>query len=306
MIKFSMNRVVLLFMLLVLSSYQLLQAQELNCTVQVNAPQVQGQDKQVFETLKKEITEFMNNTKWTGDQFLNQERIECSIMITVTEHNMSDEFTAAIQVQTRRPVYKSSYNSTLINFNDENFSFKYVEFEPLDFNEQTFTSTLTSALAFYANIIIGLDYDSFGPSAGAPYFQKAQNIVTNAQMAKEKGWKAFEGTRNRYWLAENLNNVQMKGMHDVYYAFHRSGLDQMHMNVVEGRAAIMEALGTLRKVNMEKPGSLIIQTFFAAKADEFVNIFSEANADEKSRAYTLLNELDPTNINKYQKLTGGK
>lgn len=293
----------LFFMLCGLSA---MKAQELNCTVQVNAPQVQGQDKQVFETLKKEITEFMNNTKWTQDQFLNQERIECSIMITVTEHSMSDDFTASLQVQTRRPVYKSSYNSTLINFNDENFSFKYVEFEPLEFNEQTFTSTLTSALAFYANIIIGLDYDSYGSSAGAPYFQKAQNIVTNAQMAKEKGWKAFEGTRNRYWLAENLNNVQMKDIHNVFYIYHRTGLDMMQQNMVEGRTAIMESLGILRKVNMAKPGSLIVQTFFAAKADEFVNIFSEANTDEKARAFNLLNEMDPTNINKYQKLTGGK
>ncbi len=297
---------VTLLILFLLCGLSAMKAQELNCTVQVNAPQVQGQDKQVFETLKKEITEFMNNTKWTQDQFLNQERIECSIMITVTEHSMSDDFTASLQVQTRRPVYKSSYNSTLINFNDENFSFKYVEFEPLEFNEQTFTSTLTSALAFYANIIIGLDYDSYGSFAGAPYFQKAQNIVTNAQMAKEKGWKAFEGTRNRYWLAENLNNVQIKDIHDVFYIYHRSGLDIMQQNMVEGRTAIMESLGILRKVNMAKPNSLILQTFFAAKADELVNIFSEANSDEKSRAFNLLNEMDPTNINKYQKLTGGK
>ena len=268
---------VTLLILFLLCGLSAMKAQELNCTVQVNAPQVQGQDKQVFETLKKEITEFMNNTKWTQDQFLNQERIECSIMITVTEHSMSDDFTASLQVQTRRPVYKSSYNSTL-----------------------------TSALAFYANIIIGLDYDSYGSFAGAPYFQKAQNIVTNAQMAKEKGWKAFEGTRNRYWLAENLNNVQIKDIHDVFYIYHRSGLDIMQQNMVEGRTAIMESLGILRKVNMAKPNSLILQTFFAAKADELVNIFSEANSDEKSRAFNLLNEMDPTNINKYQKLTGGK
>jgi hypothetical protein len=281
-------------------------AQELNCTVQVAAPQVQGTDRQVFETLRKEITEFMNNTKWTSDQFLNQERIECSILITVSDRIGSDEFKASIQVQTRRPVYKTSYNSTLFNFNDENFTFKYVEYEPLEFNEQTFISTLTSALAFYAYIIIGLDYDSFSPRGGEPYFQKAMNIVNNATVAKEKGWKAFEGTRNRYWIAENLTNVQMRAMHDIYYDYHRMGLDIMEEKLPEGRLQILESLEALRKLNQEKPGTVIMQTFFAAKADEFVNIFSEAPPVEKARVYNFLNELDPTNITKYQKLTGGR
>ena len=300
------NKTLIIFSFLFLLSSGLLEAQELNCAVQVLTPQIQGSDKQVFETLKKEIVEFMNNRKWTSDPFLLQERIECSLMITVSERPSTDEFKAIIQVQTRRPVYKSTYFSPLINFNDQDFSFHYVEFSPLEFNEQTFLSTLTSTLAFYAYMIIGLDYDSFGNNAGAPFFQKALAIVNNAQNAPEKGWRAFESTRNRYWLVENMTNVQMKAMHDIYYKFHRLGLDGMSENMVNGRAEVMESLELLQKMNQEKPSTLIMQTFFAAKADELVNIFSEAPPEEKNRVFTLLNDLDPTNITKYQKLTSGK
>ena len=237
----------LLFLLLALFIIKPAFTQELNCNVQVLAPQIQGSDKQVFETLKKEITEFLNNRKWTSDQFLVQERIECSMLITVSDRPNSDEFKATVQVQTRRPIYGSSYNSTLINFNDQDFSFRYIEFEPLDFTDQTFISTLTSTLAFYAYIIIGLDYDSFALNAGTPYFQKANNIVNVAQAAKEKGWKAFEGNRNRYWMAENLINPQLNDMHTVYYNYHRLGMDLMAEKVADGRKVILESLKLLKK-----------------------------------------------------------
>ncbi len=297
------NRIQSVFILMfLLVSFSEVKAQAIFCNVQVISPSIQNSDKQVFETLQKEITEFMNNRIWTNEQFLNQERIECSFLINISERPNTDEFIATIQVQARRPVYKSSYYTNLINFLDENFTFKYVEFEPIDFNEQSYTNTLSSTLAYYANIILGMDYDTFSPNGGEPFFIKAQNIVSNAQVAKEGGWKAFEGTKNRYWLVENLLNPQLKGMHEVYYKYHRLGLDVMSENMTGGRTQIFESLKMLQSINNSKSGTLVMQLFFTAKSDEIINVFSEAFPDEKSGVYNVLNQTDPGNMIKYQKL----
>jgi len=292
----------LLFLFLLSIFSNCLFAQELNCTVKVLSPAIQGTEKSVFETLETAIKEFMNNTRWTNDNFKQDERIECNITINVTRRISVDEFEANIIVQSRRPVYKSSYNTNLINYQDNDFTFKYTPFQPFEFNENTFINNLTSTLGYYAYIFIGLDYDTFSPDGGTPYYQKAQTIVNNAQNASEKGWKAFEGSKNRYWLAENLANSNFKGVRSCLYNYHRMGLDMMTNDVELARKNIADALEGLQKVHNMQMGSFLMQIFFLAKADEIVNIFSVATPDVKNKLVPLLNTIDPGNVTKYEKL----
>ena len=256
-------------------------AQELNCTVQILAPQLQNPaDKKILETLKQSVFEFMNNRKWTNDVFKQEERIECSMVITISDKK-TDNFSGTMLVQVRRPVYKSSYNSLIMNVLDKNVAFTYVEYQPLEFSESSFISNLTSVLAYYANMIIATDYDSFSMEGGTPYYQKAQNIVSNSQSAAEPGWKSSESsTQNRYWLIENILNSTFKPMRECVYKYHRSGLDAMAEDVTSGRAAILQALLLLKKVHDMKPSSYNMQVFFLAKVDEVVNLFSQAEPAE--------------------------
>ncbi|MCC6251805.1 MAG: DUF4835 family protein [Bacteroidia bacterium] len=277
-------------------------AQELNCSVKVLSPAIQGTDKNIFETLETSIKEFMNNTRWTNDNFKEEERIECNLTINVTKRNSVDEFEANIIVQSRRPVYKSSYFSNLINYQDNDFAFKYTPFQPFEFNENTYTNNLTSVLAFYAYIIIGLDYDSFSPEGGTPFYQKAQTIVNNAQNAPDKGWKAFEGSKNRYWIAENLSNPNFKALRMCMYNYHRMGLDLMTKDVELARKNIADALEGLMKVHNLQMGSFLMQLFFLAKADEIVNIFSVATPEVKNKLAPLLITIDPGNTSKFEKI----
>ncbi len=277
-------------------------SQELNCKVQVLSQSIQGTDKRVFETLQTAIYEFINNRKWTNDAFKNIERIDCSILINVTERPSTEEFKATLQVQARRPVFKSSYNSVLLNYNDNDFQFKYLESQPLEFTENVHLSNLTSVLAYYAYLIIGLDYDSFSLDGGTPYFQKALAIVNNAQSGSDIGWKAFDGSKNRYWVINNMLDASFVSLRDCMYKYHRLGIDMMAENKESGRTAILEGLEELRKVHQIKPLSYSLQVFFNAKSDEIINIFSGAFPDEKAKIVNLLNEIDPTNSNKYQKI----
>ncbi|MBL7889991.1 MAG: DUF4835 family protein [Bacteroidia bacterium] len=293
-------RKTILYFLLLITSFSF--AQELNCKVQVLSQQIQGTDKRVFTTLQTAIFEFMNNKKWTNDQFKLDERIDCSILINVTERPSTDQFVATIQVQSRRPVYKSSYNSVLLNYNDNDFQFTYLENQPLEFNENQFTTNLTSVLGFYAYLIIGMDYDTFSMNGGTTYLQKAQNIVNQAQNTSETGWRAFESNKNRYWLINNMLDAPFINIRECMYNYHRKGLDEMVSNKEGGRANILEALESLRKVHQARPLSFAMQVFFNAKSDEIINIFSGAFSDEKSKVVTLLNDIDPTNSNKYQKI----
>ncbi|GAB4281475.1 MAG: DUF4835 family protein [Marinilabiliales bacterium] len=277
-------------------------AQELNCRVQIQHQQIQGSNTQIFQTLQNAIFEFMNNTKWTDHVFSMDERIECNIMINITQQLSTDEYKATIQVQSTRPVYNTTYNSVLLNYQDNDFQFQYVEFQPLDFSLTTFNSNLTSVLAYYAYIIIGLDYDSFSLNGGTEFFQKAETIVNNAQSAKEAGWKAFESNKNRYWLVENLLQKKYSGVRECIYQYHRLGLDVMSEKPADGRAVIAESLKLIQKVYRAQPGCFILQLFFNAKADEIVNIFSESFTDEKNRVYNILQEVDPANLTKYKKI----
>jgi hypothetical protein len=275
-------------------------AQELNCTINIMSPQIQNTEKRIFETLQKDIREFMNTTRWTGDVFALEERIECSILITVGERISNDKFKATMQIQSSRPTFKTSYNTVMLNVNDQDFTFQYVESQPLQFQENQHVGNLTSVLAFYAYMIIGTDYDSFSLKGGEPYFQKALQIVNNAQNEPERGWKAFEGSRNRYWLIENMLNARYEDFRGVMYKYHREGLDVMQSDINTGRLAITECLKPLKTIRMDQPNSYLMTVFFTAKVDEMINIFKEAFPDVKTKAANDLMQMDPANANKYQ------
>jgi len=279
-------------------------SQELNCSVQILSPQLNNSaDKKIFQTLQQSVFEFINNRKWTNDVFQQDERIECSMVITITEKPSSDIFKGSIQVQARRPVYKSAYHSLILNINDKNIDFRYVEYQPMEYVESSFTSNLTSILAYYSYLIIGADYDSFSREGGTPYYQKAQTIVVNAQNTSERGWKSFEDTRNRYWIIENILNSTFNPLRECLYKYHRVGFDQMSEDKISGRATVLSSLELLKAVHESKPGSYNMQLFFLAKADEIVNLFSQAEQEEKSKIITLLNEIDPGNSTKYNKIS---
>ncbi len=297
-----MTRIFTLILLLITVGAQ---AQELNCTVTVNSPTIQNTEKRIFETLQKDIRQFMNSTKWTNDIVALEERIECSIRITVGEKIGGDKFKATVQIQSSRPTFMTSYNTVMLNVNDKDMTFTYVESQPILFQENQHIDNLSSVLAFYAYMIIGADYDSFSLKGGEPYFQKAQQIVSNAQNESERGWKAFDGTKNRYWLIENMLNARYDEFRGVVYKYHREGLDVMQSDVNTGRAAITDCLKPLKKIRMDQPNSYLMTVFFTAKVDELVNIFKGAFTDVKTKAANDLMQMDPANANKYQAIIKG-
>ncbi len=294
----------LFIVLLAVFSITKITAQELSCQVQVVHQQIQGTNDQVFQTLQNAIYEFMNNRKWTDHVFGIDERIECSIMINLTEQSGSDRFTGTLSVQSRRPIFNTAYNSVLLNYQEgtNDFQFRYIENEPLEFNENAHLSNLTSVLAFYAYIIIGLDYDTFSNMGGTPYFQKAQQIVSNAQSASEPGWKAYEGLENRYWMAENLLDDVYSPLRKCLYRYHRLGLDVMSEKTDVGRAEIAESIRMLQKVHRAKPTSFLLKLFFTAKSDEIIDIFSQSYDMEKTKVVNVLKEIDPANGSEYEKI----
>ncbi len=281
-------------------------SQELNCNVQITAQKIQGSNRQVFETMQREIYEFMNNTVWTNHVFSYAERIDCNILINLTEQISADEFRGTLQVQLRRPVFNTTYNSTMLNFVDNNFQFRYVEFQPLEFDPNSFRSNLVSVLAYYAYIIIGFDYDSFSPEGGTEFFQIAEKIVTNAQNAPEPGWKPYDGSRNRnrYWLVKNILDSEYKGVRRFIYEYDINGLDKMESRITEARTNIVESLRLIQEVYRQKPDPFMyyLQIVIDSKSDELVNIFAEAFPEEKSRVLQILNEIDPANKSKYEKI----
>lgn len=277
-------------------------AQELRCNITVSSQKIQGANKQLFRTMQNDIYEFMNNRKWTNHVYTYDEKIRCNILIRLDEQISADEFKGSIQVQYTRPVFNSSYETTVLNIKDNDFHCRYVEFQPLEFNETSNRDNLTNILAFYAYTILGFDYDTFSPEGGTPYFEKAQAIVNNSQNAREKGWKAFESERNRYWLIENILNKSYSDFRSAMYTYHRLGLDLMAEKPEEGRSKIAESLRDIQKVFRRRPSVYILQIFFDAKADELVNVFSKSFPDERNRVMTILNEVDPSNGSKYQKI----
>jgi hypothetical protein len=284
---------------------RIIRAQELNCQISINTSQIQGStNKQIFDQMQKVLFEFMNNTKWTNETFTAQEKIECSFFISIKEQVGTDEYSGTIQVQSSRPVFKSSYPSPVLNIEDDNFQFRFQQFTQLEFNINTFQNNLTSVLAYYAYAVLATDYDSFSPEGGTPYWQKAQQIVNNAQTASEIGWKSSQSQRNRYWLAENNLQPVFKGVRECMYAYCRNGLDIMHENVDEGRANILKALDLLKPVYSARPASFIMQVFFNAKRDELINIFKGAPPEEKNKIIETLMLVDPAGTTKYAKIQG--
>ncbi len=281
-------------------------SQELNCQISILTPQIQASDKSIYDKLQTELRDFMNNRRWTNDEYLNQERIECSMVITISERVSTDEFKASIQIQSRRPVYSSSYNSPMINHQDNDFNFRYVQDQTIEFDETNINSNLTAVLGYYAYMIIGFDYDSFSPEGGTPFFVKAQTIVNNAQRLPDRGWKAFETSRNRYWLVENFLNISFKPLREFIYSYHREGFDKFSDNISDARAAITDKLSDFKKVYQDKPNSFLMQIFFTAKADEIINLYTQATNDEKNRGLQILSLVDPANTLKYQTITTGK
>lgn len=280
-------------------------SQELNCQVSVVSPQIQGTaEKQIFEQLQKAIFEFMNNTKWTKDNFTTAERIDCSVLINVTQKLSADDYKATIQIQSRRPVFKSSYFSPTVNYIDENFIFKFQQFQQLEFNLNTFQNNITSVLAFYAYIILANDYDTYSNLGGTEYFQKAQLIVSNAQSAAETGWKSFESNKNRYWIVEDALQPVFQPIRECMYQYHRLGLDIMNEKPDDGRKVILKSTELLLGVYRNRPASFFMELFFNAKTDELVNIFSKGLPDEKSKIVENLTTVDPANSTKYFKIQG--
>ncbi|MBW8050062.1 MAG: DUF4835 family protein [Cytophagales bacterium] len=276
--------------------------QELNCNIILNTENIQTTEKEIFQDMQAAFWEFMNNRRWTNDIFRPEERINCNLFFTFTDMPSISSFKATVQIQSTRPVYGTGYESILLNFVDKQWSFNYTESQPLEFNENNFTDNITSLLAYYAYIIIGLDYDSFSKLGGSDYYEKALNIVNNAQQSSAVGWRAFDGNKNRYWLNENLMNQQMQPFREGLYLYHRLAFDNMAKNPEQSRAHIISVLNKIKKVENIKPGSFLVRTFFDAKADEIVNVFTEASLQQKQQAFNLLRELDPTNVEKYEQI----
>ncbi len=298
-----MKKFVLLVILLVLQINFLI-SQELFCRVSVNYSQVKTTNVQIFQELQKSITEFMNTTVWTKYVFSNVERIDCSFLLTIESFNGVDNFKGSLQVSSSRPVFNTSLNTPVFSFKDNDIEFKYVENQPLVFNENTYTDELTSLLAFYAYIILGYDFDTFSKFGGTEFFQKAQQIVDNAQVSANGGWKAIGTMKddNRYYLAKNLNSETFKPYREALYQYHRLGLDVMYNNITEGRRNVVAALENILNVYKKKPDSYLIHLFIQTKRQEIMNIFSEAPMQEARRVAQILKTIDPSNSDEYDKL----
>lgn len=285
--------------------------QEIQARLTVITSKVSTQvDKKVFQTLQTVLTNFLNNRKWTNDVFQTTEKIQCNFLLTIEQDLGNNVYKGKLTVQAARPIYNTSYDSPIMNFLDDNITFRYVEFQPIEFNENRvqgndpLAANITAVLAFYVNMILGLDYDSFALRRGDMYFQKAWNIVNNAPESGSQigGWKSFESLRNRYWLAENFNNNRFALLHDAIYAYYRSGMDIFFENEDAGRTAILNALNFLNSINAENPNSMFIQFFFQGKSNELVKVFSKGTPDIKERAKELLTRLDITNTSAYKEL----
>jgi hypothetical protein len=276
-------------------------AQDLNAQVKVISGKIQTSNRHIFQSLETAMKDFLNGRKWCQDIVLPQERFDCTFVLNLTSWDGSSNFSGELQVQSTRPVYNTTYYSPLLNVNDKDFDFTYTEGAIIDYTDQTFSSNLASVMAFYAYVIIGMDYDTFSRMSGSPYFQLAQVVVTNAQSTGAyKGWKAFDGNINRYWLAENLNNKVYLPLRGLMYDYHRSGLDEMYDNATKGRKAIDDLLPVLAQTDRSRLGAMLPLIFFTAKGDELVSIYSKADTREKTQAVALLSQADPANGPKYQ------
>jgi len=295
------------YILLLLTAFSKLPeaySQELNAQVEIVTTTIQGTDvTRIFGNMKRQVFEFLNNRRWTNDNFLQSERIDCSFLINVDQKLGTDQYQATITVQSRRPVFKSGYNSTVFNYVDKDLQFIYVENQPFDFTLQNYTNNITSILAYYAYVVLAIDYDSFSPLGGSEYWKNAQQIVNAAQSASESGWRSSDSYRNRYWLVDNILNPLFQPIRDALYKYHRSGLDQMYDKLEEGRASVLTSIVGLKELHTNRPATFNMQLFFVAKKDEIVDIFKEATNEEKTKLIETLNLIDPANQNTYSKIS---
>ena len=274
------------------------QAQQLNCTVNVNADKAASTNRQIFNTLEKSLTEFVNKTDWTGVTYKQEEKINCSMFITVTAY-ASDQFTATIQVQSSRPTYNSTYSSPVLNFNDKDFSFRYVEFQNLTFNPSNFDSNLISVIAFYSYVIIGMDGDTFSKLGGSKNLETAQDIANVAISGGYKGWSQSDGTQNRYFLINDILSNTFSPFRDALYEYHFEGLDLMHKDLNVAKLKINDAINTLGKINNTRPNAFLTRVFFDAKSDEIVSIFSAGPSMDIRDLIGSLNTISPLNSSKW-------
>ena len=295
-------------LILLIATGSVAHAQELNARVTVVANRINNTvNKNVFNTLQTALNNFLNNRKWTTDVFTPNEKIDCNFLLNLDQGAEANTYNASLTIQAARPVFNSTYVSPIINFKDDDVTFKYVEFQQLEFNENRvggsdpLVGNLTAVFAYYANVILAFDYASFSPRGGDLYFQKAQNIVNNAPDGRGiGGWKAFDGIRNRYWLVENMLNSRYAIMHDVYYNYYRQGLDKLYDDQKAARAELVNVLNLLNTFNAENPNTMINQFFFQGKSAELISIFSKGTPQEKAKALEILPKLDLTNSAKYR------
>lgn len=303
-----MNKISLI--LISFFSFISVNAQELNARVTVSASQVTNNvNRSAFLTLQTALNNFLNTRKWTKDAYAANEKIDCTFFLNIQSTEEANVYTGSLTIQAARPVFNTSYLSPIINFKDDDINFKYVEFQQLEFNDNRVSgseaqvSNLTALFAYYANMIIGFDNESFGIRGGEASFLKAQNIVNNAPDGRGiKGWKAFDGIRNRFWLVDNMLNTRYAVINDIYYNYYRLGLDKFYENENAGRLEILNALNLLGVFNNENPNTMINQFFFQGKSNELIRIFSKALPQDKAKAAELLSRLDLTNANSYKEV----
>jgi hypothetical protein len=275
--------------------------QELNCKVTINADQIQTSDRGIFKDMERGIANFMNTRKWTNDSYKSHERINCAIFLNISRMPSIGTFSANAQITLARPVYNSNYETVLLNFADREWEFEYIESLPLEYNDNAYISNLTSMLAYYAYIILGMDYDSFSEKGGDPFFQNALTVVNNAQSSNRPGWQSIGSTRNRYNLIENINNPQMAELRKGMYRYHRLALDSFDKSPDDSRQTILNVLKTVKNVWQIYPSSIYVITFFDSKSNELVNVFSEGNLSVRREAFDILTVVDAKR-NVYQKI----
>ncbi len=299
-----------LLLFIIIVGTQLVPAQEIQARFTVLTGQISTEvDKKIFQTLQTAVANFVNNRKWTTDDFQPNEKIQCNFLLNVEKDLGNSLYQGTLTVQAARPIYSTSYDSPIINVIDKDVVFRYQEFQPIEFNENRVqgndpsAANLPAILAYYVNIILGFDYGSFALRGGDTYFKKAWNIVSNApESSNITGWRAFEDIRNRYWLAENMTNNRFALMHDALYTYYRLGLDRFYENEAEAREGVANCLNFLNTVNTENPNSMVMQFFFQGKSNELVKIFSKADSDTKKRIRDILSKLDITNTTAYKEL----
>lgn len=279
-------------------------AQELNCAVEVNAQKIEGGSKSVFQSLQEAMTEYMNETRFSNATFSNMEKIDCRMFLTVSEY-ADDRITGDLQVQLSRPVYNSTYTTTLFNFKDNRISFEYREGEPLTFNETTIDNNLTAILNYYAYLFLAMDFDSFSPQGGQPYYDKAASVLQAAQSLGEIGWKAFEDPKNRSGVLNSLTSPSTSSYRTMLYDYHRKGLDEMVTSPDKGRASITQSLNAIADIYKADPMSAALSIFRDSKLDELVNVYSKAPQTEREAVYKLLQPIYPSENERLDKIRKG-